>query len=541
MPSQRPAKPEKKFITQHAFLNFLNDNLPATRRWVTGWKLSIGRRVFSALVLSSFAAASATATTNAIPSLAALRLNLNASVEHPRLAAAQFGVKVISLDTGKTLFEHNSGKLLKPASNAKLYTGALALDRLGPTFRIRTSCYASVKPDADGTLAGDLTIYGRGDFSMAARFNGGDYTKSLEPLVNALVNAGVKRVVGDLVGDESFFRGPPFGSAWTWDDLNYYYGAEVSALTHEDNVVDLAFKPALALGQPVTFTTKPATQFLQFINRTTTVTNGGRRSVELYRPLAQQAVYLHGSLPLGDRELTDAMPVPRPALWFLTQLRAALAQRGIVVTGQLRTRDWLAAEADPLDYKKQVEIAFIESRPMSELVEKMMKPSQNLYAQLLLLQVGARTQRAGQTTEDAGLAEMQKFLAEAGVKRGSVLLEEGSGLSRGCLLMPEATVQLLRHMHKHPAAEAFRASLPVAGIDGTLKARFAGTAAVRNMRAKTGSLRYVSSLSGYVTTAAQERLAFCLMLNAYNNSGMSGREVIDEFAVHLANFAGRSE
>jgi D-alanyl-D-alanine carboxypeptidase/D-alanyl-D-alanine-endopeptidase (penicillin-binding protein 4) len=493
------------------------------------------------LPLALCPAATSLTATNAIPTLAALRSNLTARVEHPRLAAAQLGVKIVSLDTGKTLFEHNAGKLLKPASNAKLYSGALALDRLGPQFRIRTSCYAAAKPDADGTLAGDLTIFGRGDFSMAARFNGGDYAKSLEPLVNALAAAGIKRIAGDLVGDESFFRGPPYGSAWTWDDLNYYYGAEVSALTHEDNVVDIAFKPASALGQPVTFTTKPATQFLQFINRTTTVTNSGRRSLDLHRPLAQSTVYLHGSLPLGDREWTDAMPVPRPTLWFLTQLREALAKRGISVAGQLRTRDWLAAEAAPVEYSKQAEIAFTESRPMSELVEKMMKPSQNLYAQLLLLQVGARAAKPGQTTEDAGLAEMQKFLAEAGVKRGAVLLEEGSGLSRGCLLMPDATVQLLRHMDKHPAAELFRASLPIAGVDGTLRSRFTGTAAARNVLAKTGSLRYVSSLSGHVTTAAKERLVFSFMLNAYTGTTVSGREVIDELAVLLTNFSGRSE
>jgi D-alanyl-D-alanine carboxypeptidase/D-alanyl-D-alanine-endopeptidase (penicillin-binding protein 4) len=136
---------------------------------------------------------------------------------------------------------------------------------------------------------------------------------------------------------------------------------------------------------------------------------------------------------------------------------------------------------------------------------------------------------------------MQKFLAEAGVKRGAVLLEEGSGLSRGCLLMPEATVQLLQHMDKHPAAAAFRASLPIAGVDGTLKLRFAGTTAARNLLAKTGSLRYVSSLSGQVTTLARERLAFSLMLNAYNNTAVTGREVIDELAGLLANFSGKSD
>ncbi len=501
------------------------------------------RWTFPLLLLAALFAtcAAAPAPTNAIPTLAALRSNLTFRVEHPRLTAAQLGVKIVSLDTGKTLFEHDAGKLLKPASNAKLYTGALALDRLGPQFRIRTSCYATAKLEADGTLAGDLTIFGRGDFSMAARFHGGDPSKSLEPLVNALAAAGVKRVTGDLVGDESFFHGPPFGSSWTWDDLNYYYGAEVSALTHEDNVVDLVFKPGAPLGQPVTLTTKPATQFLQFINRTTTGTNGGKRSLELYRPLAQSTVYLHGSLPADDKGMADAMPVPRPALWFVTQLREALAKRGITVAGQLRTRDWLAAEAAPVDYARQVEIAFTESRPVSELVEKMMKPSQNLYAQLLLLQVGARTAKPGQTTEEAGLAEMQKFLTDAGVKRGSVLLEEGSGLSRGCLLMPEATVQLLRHMDKHPAAAAYRAALPIAGVDGTLKSRFTGTAAARTVLAKTGSLRYVNSLSGHVTTAAKERLVFSFMLNAYTGTAVSGREVIDELAVLLANFSGTSE
>ncbi|NBR86503.1 MAG: D-alanyl-D-alanine carboxypeptidase/D-alanyl-D-alanine-endopeptidase [Verrucomicrobia bacterium] len=503
------------------------------------WPLGLGLWTFL-LFASAFSAAAAPFPTNAIPTLAALRSNLTARVEHPRLAAAQLGVKVVSLDTGKTLFEHDAGKLLKPASNAKLYTGALALDRLGPQFRIRTSCYAAAKPDANGTLTGDLTIYGRGDFSMAARFHGGDYTKSLEPLVDALAAAGIKRITGDLVGDESFFRGPPYGSAWTWDDLNYYYGAEVSALTHEDNVVDLVFKPA-ALGQPVTFTAKPATQFLKFINRTTTVASGGKRSIELYRPLAQNNVYLHGSLPADDKGLTDAMPVPHPAEWFLMQLIEALAKRGIHADGKWRTRNWLDAEAAPVDYGRQVEVAFTESRPVSELVEKMMKPSQNLYAQLLLLQVGARTAKPGQTTEEAGLAEMQKFLAEAGVKRGSVLLEEGSGLSRGCLLMPEATVQLLRHMDTHPAAAAYRASLPIAGVDGSLKSRFTGTAAARNLLAKTGSLRYVSSLSGHVTTAAKERLVFSIMLNAYTGTAVSSREVIDELAVLLANFSGKSQ
>ena len=154
-----------------------------------------------------------------IATLAELQTRLGEHLGQPRFAAAFWGVKIVSLDSGKTLFEHNAGKLLKPASNAKLFTGALALDRLGPEYRIKTSFYAAARPDSDGTLHGDLIVYGRGDPSFAARFNGGDYGKSLEPLVATLTATRVKRIEGDLIGDESYFRGPPFGSSWTWDDL----------------------------------------------------------------------------------------------------------------------------------------------------------------------------------------------------------------------------------------------------------------------------------------------------------------------------------
>src|SRR2546427_4459742 len=139
--------------------------------------------------------------------LAELQAGIAAHISRPRFAAAAWGAKVVSLDTGKGLYEHNPGKLLKPASNAKLFTGALALDRLGPDYRIKTSCCAAGNPDGEGTLHSDLIIYGRGDPSFAARFNGGDSGKSLDPLVTALVASGIKRIEGDLVGDESFFRG----------------------------------------------------------------------------------------------------------------------------------------------------------------------------------------------------------------------------------------------------------------------------------------------------------------------------------------------
>ena len=447
-----------------------------------------------------------------------------------------------SLDTGKVIYEQHAEKLLKPASNAKIYSGALALDRLGPDYRIRTSFYSKSKSDKSGTLRGDLLVYGRGDPSFSHRFNDGDYSKALDQLADAVVKAGIKRIKGDLIGDDSFFRGPHYGSSWTWDDLQYYYGAEVSALTLQENVADLIFRPGEKIGDPVKITTKPQTDYLTFINRAKTVAKGGARSIRLHRPVGENVVYVWGSLPLGDAPYEDAVAVGDATRWFVTLLKEALAKRGVKVSGNLRTVNWLDREADPLDVTRLVEVANIESKPMSEIVIHMMKPSQNLYAHLLLLQVGEKvrtTESQRFHSDDLGLMELGKFLSEAGVKKGDVLLDEGSGLSRSCLLKPAASVQLLKHMHQHRYADAFAASLPVAGVDGTLRSRFKGTPAEKNLRAKTGTIRYVNSLSGYVTTLAGEKLVFSVMLNAYN--GSDGRTHSDAIAGMLATLAVRTD
>ncbi len=478
--------------------------------------------------------------------LADLQARLNAHLNQPRFAQAQWGVKVVSLASGKTVFEHNADKLMKPASNAKLFTASLALDRLGPDYRITTSFYAAAKPDAGGTIHGDLLVYGRGDPSFAARFNNGDYSKSLQPIIAALTVAGVKRIAGDLVGDDSYFRGPPFGSEWTWDDLQNSYGAPVSALTIEDNVIDLVFRPGKAVGQPCQIVTMPQTTFVAFSNRTQTAAAGTRARIRIYRPVGENTAYVWGRLPLGSNSVTDAVSVSNPALWFVTLLKAALAQHGITVAGGVRAVDWLDREVAPLDLSKWVEVASVPSRSLAEIVKKTLKPSQNQYAQLLLWQVGVKTKNSGEAgpryAEDGGLAEMQKFLAEAGIKRGMTMLEEGSGLSRACLVTPSSLVQLLTYMERHRYRDAFLDALPVAGVDGTLRDRFQGTAAAGNLRAKTGSLRCVDVLSGYLTTQGNDKLVFSIMLNNYQAPGRhaDGRADIDALVGMLVDFDGKS-
>ena len=335
--------------------------------------------------------------------------------------------------------------------------------------------------------------------------------------------SGVRRIEGDLVGDESYFKGPPLGSGWEWDDLQWYYGAEVSALTINDNSLDLMVKPAERAGLPCRVSTGPPTSFVTIMNRTQTVAKGGEARVVVYRPVGENIIYVSGRLPVGDKGYNGAVAVHNPAGLFVAMFKDALARRGIAVTGRARTIDWKYREVTPIDFTKLVELGSIQSLPVKDIVRETMKPSQNLYAQLLLLQVGANPPAGvlpppDQTTEKAGIEGMNRFLQTVGINPGEVVLEEGSGLSRKDLITPAATTELLRFMSRHRHGESFRDSLPIAGVDGTLRNRMKNTMASGNVRAKTGSLSYVNTLSGYVNTPSGERLAFSILLNNYYNT-----------------------
>jgi serine-type D-Ala-D-Ala carboxypeptidase/endopeptidase (penicillin-binding protein 4) len=492
------------------------------------------------------------------PTLADLQQRLTEQVNQPQFAAATWGIKVVSLDSGKTLFEHDAEKLFSPASNCKLYTMALALDKLGGDYRLRTSLYASSKPDRRGTLKSDLIVYGRGDPTLNARLHGGDIFHALQPLVAALTNAGVRRISGDLVGDESFFHGPPYGSGWDWDDLNYYYGAEISALTLNDNTLQVLVNPGASQGAPCRLTLIPATRYVVLSNRTQTVTAGSKRDLNFYRPPGQNVIYVAGQMPLDGTNYTDDVTMHNPAGLFIAFFREALERNGVKVSGKTRTANWLDRQSRPLEANKLVELGAVESLPLRDIVREVMKPSQNLYTDLVLAHLGALAQATAtngegvlnlselnrpETSEDAGIRQLRGFLGKAGIKRGDVYFEEGSGLSRNNVATPNATIALLQFMSRHAEADAYLKALPVAGVDGTLRNRMKNTPAAGDVRAKTGTLRWANSLSGYVTTAAGEHLVFSIMLNRYAapDSIHIGRAEIDKIAVLLAEFNGRSD
>lgn len=500
--------------------------------------------LFAALSLAACGTAPVRPTA---PAPAPLAARIDAYLAQPRFAAASWGVHVVSLDSGRTLYARDADKLAVPASNAKLYTAALALDALGADYRIATTLYATRAPDRGGTLRGDLVLVGRGDPSFGAA----DAPSAgwAERFADAVAAHGIVRVRGDLVADATSYQGPEFGSGWEAGDLQSAFAAPVSALGVADNAVQVAVTRDGTRCCTVAVT--PAAAGIAVANLTSVAPDA---ALGLYRAPGTPTLYALGSLPAGVDARSYTLSAPDPATWAGNLLRKALARRGVRIDGEVRTLRW--PQTDPAlasaDLRPLAEAA---SPPLSELVRRALKDSDNLYAQHLLLQVGVQAARRGvcadrapppDTTDGWGLCAMRALLARIGIAPGAATFEEGSGLSRKDLVTPRATTTLLAWVRTQPFAQVFLDALPVAGVDGTLDHRFAGTPADGRLRAKTGTLAHSYALAGYVTDAAGEHLAFALMLDRYlRPTDAQGEPVapapsadLDAIAALLAGYAG---
>ncbi len=501
-------------------------------------------------------------------SVASLAARIQQHIEQARFSAAQWGIKIVSLESGRTIFERNADKYFIPASSTKLYTGALALDTFAPSMRIPTRLYATAPIDPEGVMRGDLVLYGRGDPTFGAAEETGAVQHPFDALAAQLTHMGLKRVRGHLVIDSSYFAAPPIGAAWQADDLQWSYGAEVSALTVNENTFTLIVKPAAAAGQPCEITpeagwmregeTDPASLPVKIVNRTFTTAAGAAPGIGLYRKPGSGTLYVFGSLALSDTPWQSALALPDAFKAIGRALSAALSKYQISIDGDLRIAHWPDREAQGIP-ERWTPLARMESPALADLLKQTFKRSQNLYAQALWLQAGRQISETAPanacakegpacTTEQWGVYALNAFLPRAGIAPNHAQIHEGSGLARPNLVTPAATVALLRYMSLHPAAHIFEDALPIAGVDGTLKNRMKNTAAQNNVHAKTGTLQYVYTLSGYVTTAAKERLAFSIMLNHYlppesdsNASSIpSPTDDIDAIVVQLAEFLGHS-
>ncbi len=474
---------------------------------------------------------------------AALAAQIDNQISQPRFAAASWGISVVSLDSGRTLYVHRADRLMQPASTAKLFTAALALSTLGAGYQIPTRLLAS-GTIRDGRLNGPLVLYGTGDPTLGTPSSAAWAAQ----LAEQLYQRGVRQVRGDLIADDSYFTGPSFGSGWEAGDLQSWFGVPSSALSVGENIVDITLSPGSAAGLPASLGFDPVDAKMSLLGHITTTLSRTPADINLYRAPGDATLYAFGTVPAKSPPQHFKLSLPDPALVAGAQLRKALTDRGIVMTGEVHSLHW--PQDDAAFVARADTLAEIQSPPLMDILQRGLKRSQNLYLQNLFLSVGAHRQATEAatgmvpfaSTEQWSVKALHQLLADIGMSPSTALIDEGTGLSRRDLVTPAAMVRLLTYLSAQPYAAQLRDALPIAGIDGTLAGQLRKTAAENNVHAKTGSMTYVHCLVGYVTSAAGERLAFAIMLNNYEPAadGPSAGADVNAVALMLADFHGRS-
>jgi D-alanyl-D-alanine carboxypeptidase/D-alanyl-D-alanine-endopeptidase (penicillin-binding protein 4) len=439
----------------------------------------------------------------------------------PSLRHSGSALLVVSLDRGDTLYAREIDRLYTPASNLKLFTAASALHVLGPDFRFETTL-AAARPWARDTLPGDLYLIGRGDPDLV--------TADLAALADSVVADGVRVVLGRVVPVADHFAGPEWGPGWMWDDGPYWYWPYTSALTLNDNSVTVRVTPGPEVGAPVMATLDPPTDYVRLTVEARTAQAGSEPTLQVERHWSPKAnaIDVRGNLPLDAKPVTEVRTVEDPAAYAARVLTELLTERGVAVLASPPG----AASPAPVD---PIVIGRHRSDSLAVSVRNFLKVSDNLTGEQLVKAIGAKA--AGPPGDYAkGLAAERRFLArEVGIDTTSMVLADGSGVSRYNLVTARQVVDLLAYMAgRQDLAPAFLSALPIAGVDGTLEDRMRGTAAERRARAKTGSLSGVSALSGYVMTAGGERLAFSLMMEFFPGSTAPPRAVQDSVVAALA-------
>jgi D-alanyl-D-alanine carboxypeptidase/D-alanyl-D-alanine-endopeptidase (penicillin-binding protein 4) len=446
----------------------------------------------------------------------ALAREIDRTIDESELTQARWGVFVMSMGDGRVLYSRNGDKLFTPASNMKIYTTAAALDLLGADYHWRTSVYTGKPPDTNGVIDGDVTLFGRGDPGLDSSRKEG-----LPQLALELWQHGVRHVRGNVIGDESYFRGETYGLGWQWNDVQWYFGAEPSALTIDANAMELTIVPGSKFGAAATVKLQRENRYFHLTNNTTTGERGAPTSIGINRGLSDNEIRVWGEFPAGGRGFTAYLSIYNPALWSATLFKEALLAQGITIDGEPRSRDFRAAESERFDPQKAFEIAFTDSRTLGEIVHQTNKESNNLFAELILRTLGKERgslapdpdprKNRERGDDEAGVAVVKSWLDRNSIPTNGLAIRDGSGLSRLDLVTPEATARLLLAITRTNSAAVFHDSLPIAGHDGTLKPRLLREAG--KVFAKTGTLTYDHSLSGYATAQNSEVLAFSIFCN----------------------------
>jgi len=439
------------------------------------------------------------------------------------------GIQVVEAATGKMLYQKNADRLFLPASNLKILTSALALERLRPDYRFTTRVVREA--------SGDVVLLGAGDPSLSGRVfpykrdqRSGPPLQAIEQLADGIVARGVRRIDGDVIGDDRLFPWDPYPPSWTLDDTLRDYGAPVSALSVNQNTVSVAISAGGRAGEAAALALAPAFEYLTIENRVRTTARGGEFALHVRRVAESRQWELTGTIPVGYAAVTRILPVDDPALFAAAALYDAMTRRGIAIHGRALARHRVTGEA--FAAVEGEELASRTSPPLAELLQVMDKVSENLYAEILLREVGRVTRGEGST--EAGLMEMSAYLADtAGAQAGDWRLEDGSGLARNTLVTPRLLTHILARLAQSSNRDVWLSLLPAGGEDGTLSQRLCCMSGGRGVRAKTGTLNRALALSGYADSLSHGQLAFSILVNDFQAPPDQVTEWIDKIATAL--------
>ncbi len=465
--------------------------------------------------------------------IALFRARVQQILRQPEAARANWGILVADRQSGRVVYQLDADHFFTPASNAKLVTTALALAELGPDYRWRTTLESPGRIDASGTLEGNLVLVGRGDPNLSNRVFpfgekdavDGPPDKALEGLVDQLIARGVRRIQGDVVADDSYFTYHRYLPGWTIDDFSAGYGAAVSAIAIDDNVLEVDVEPGPRPSDAPVFQVSPWGGFYHFLDFARTGPARSDTDLKLAKEPDSFDVRIEGQIAAGEPVQKLYIGIEQPARYAAALLKHILIERGIAVSGVSRAVHLWPSQTPPPPAARQV-LAERTSPTLAEDVHFLLKVSQNLHAECLLRTVAHV--RTGVGSVKNGLAVEKQFLDRLGIAP-DVAFFDGSGLSHYDLVTPRAIVTLLRYAAGQSWGAMYKDSLPDAGHDGTLDDRMDHTAARGRVFAKTGTLMHDHSLSGYATTLGGGDLVFSIMVNNIP-PGVKFNPVIDQIA-----------
>ncbi len=454
-------------------------------------------------------------------------------LKHQHLKKATISVRIVTAKDNRVLFSHNTYTPLKPASNMKLLTTAAALLYLGGGFEFETGIYISHKV-SKGKLPGNIIIKAGGDPNISGRFYNDNITAVPEMWADKVAEAGIKSVEGDIVVDDTMFDREYINTAWPQDQLSNWYCAQISALSFNDNCIDVTVKPQANIGKPAIVATNPETGYVKIVNSCKVTGKKSKHAISIFRKIGTNIVHVKGKCWKNAKSGSSWVTIDNPSLYLATVFKELLEKRGIEVTGAAR----FAADDDIKRLKKAKKITSTTST-IEQTINVTNKRSQNFYAEQLLKTLGYKTK--GKGSFKSGLAAISDMLADLGYEPGKYIISDGSGLSKKNRLTTRIFTDLLCFMSKSRNNKMFIDSLPKSGEQqGSLRKRMKQAPYKSRIKAKTGYILGASGLSGYAEPPNGELIAFSILVNDFKISNRHIKNLQDSICKAIIDCCGSS-